>query len=118
MGLICAIFCYSDLIGSQIDIPDNKTAIGSLLNYITIGSNQIDFQPMNVNFGLFEPLKLTKKIAKKDRKIAYSNRAVESLKIWYKNNVKFLKNGLDISINLEEYFNSFFISFILVILKD
>lgn len=89
MGLICAIFCYSDLIGSQIDIPDNKTAIGSLLNYITIGSNQIDFQPMNVNFGLFEPLKLTKKIAKKDRKIAYSNRAVESLKIWYKNNVKF-----------------------------
>jgi len=32
--------------------------------------------------------------------------------------LNFFKNGLDISINLEEYFNSFFISFILVILKD
>lgn len=91
MGLICAIFCYSDIINAKISLPSCKTAIGALLNYITLGSNGVDFQPMNVNFGLFETLKLNKKIAKKDRRVAYSDRAIKEMQIWQKNNMKFFQ---------------------------
>jgi folate-dependent tRNA-U54 methylase TrmFO/GidA len=37
----------------------------------------MDFQPMNVNFGLFE--KLEEKAKKVDRKAAYSARALEEI---------------------------------------
>ena len=61
-------------------IFDPKTAIGSLAHYI---SNQtvVDFQPMNVNFGIFPPLEFTgKKPKKADRKEMYSQRALEIIK--------------------------------------
>ena len=61
-------------------IFDPKTAIDSLAHYI---SNQtvVDFQPMNVNFGIFPPLEFTgKKPKKADRKEMYSRRALEIIK--------------------------------------
>lgn len=76
MGLMAGIFCNNEILGKENIYPSNKTAIGALLNHITLGHNQENvFQPMNVNFGLFSPLK----VKKSDRKAAYSSRALEEI---------------------------------------
>ncbi|MBO4392348.1 MAG: methylenetetrahydrofolate--tRNA-(uracil(54)-C(5))-methyltransferase (FADH(2)-oxidizing) TrmFO [Clostridia bacterium] len=57
-----------------------ETAIGALAHYIS-NENITDFQPMNVNFGIFPPLVWTgKKPKKADRKEMYSQRALEIIK--------------------------------------
>lgn len=57
---------------------DAKTAIGALANYISYyhnGEEGVDkFDPMNVNFGIFEPLNIN--VKKKERKAAYATRAL------------------------------------------
>ena len=66
--------------------PDSKTAIGALLNYITsdhIGDDANSFQPMNVNFGLIEPL--AERVKKHLRKEQYSKRAICAMENWIKN---------------------------------
>ncbi|HPT89205.1 MAG TPA: methylenetetrahydrofolate--tRNA-(uracil(54)-C(5))-methyltransferase (FADH(2)-oxidizing) TrmFO, partial [Bacilli bacterium] len=50
-----------------------KTAIGSLSHYISKPHH--DFQPMNVNYGIIEPLDFSHK--KKDRKMLIAKRAFE-----------------------------------------
>ncbi|MDF2686910.1 MAG: methylenetetrahydrofolate--tRNA-((54)-C(5))-methyltransferase ((2)-oxidizing) TrmFO [Clostridia bacterium] len=55
-------------------IFDRKTAIGALSHYIS-NDNIENFQPMNVNFGLFPPL--DEKTKKKDKKEAVSERALK-----------------------------------------
>lgn len=61
---------------SEPVIFDNRTAVGALAEYISNPAVE-NFQPMNVNFGLFAPLE--GKIRKKDRKEALSLRALESI---------------------------------------
>lgn len=82
MGLLAGIFWAQELAGVDIVKPKATTAIGSLLNHITLGHSMDEsknsFQPMNVNFGLFEPL--AQRIKKSERKEAYSKRALEDLK--------------------------------------
>ncbi len=77
MGLLAGIFIAKDF---ALTTPTATTAIGALLNHITLGHQGLDFQPMNVNFGLFE--NLAEKTKKSDRKDAYSQRALDQLKIW------------------------------------
>ena len=77
-GLIAGINMARYLDGLDILSLDSKTAIGSLANYISYyhnGETGVDkFDPMNVNFGIFEPLNI--KVGKKDRKKAYAERAL------------------------------------------
>ena len=84
MGLLCGIFLFSELNNKEISIPQNTTALGSLLNYITfdhyLDDNKFTFQPMNVNFGLFKDFQ--NRINKKERKAAYSKRALEDINLW------------------------------------
>ncbi len=81
MGLLAGIFTAFEIDNKKISKPDNKTAIGALLNHITIGhETKSDFQPMNVNFGLFLPLE--ERIKKNERKQAYSKRALSELEKW------------------------------------
>ncbi len=81
MGLLSGIFLSAEIFGKNISKPTNQTAIGALLNHITIGhESKSDFQPMNVNFGLFEPL--LEKTKKVDRKTAYSKRALHEIEEW------------------------------------
>lgn len=78
MGLIAGIFLSAELAEKVATRPSAKTAIGALLNHITLGhEDKNSFQPMNVNFGLFEPL--AEKVKKADRKEAYSARALEEV---------------------------------------
>ncbi|MBU6475935.1 MAG: methylenetetrahydrofolate--tRNA-(uracil(54)-C(5))-methyltransferase (FADH(2)-oxidizing) TrmFO [Alphaproteobacteria bacterium] len=60
--------------------PPVTTAMGALLNHITTGANAETFQPMNVNFGLFPPP--DEKIKGRDRKKAYTSRALEDFDGW------------------------------------
>lgn len=87
MGLLSGIFVAQEILEKEISLPPASTAIGSLLNHITIGHLEDEelnsFQPMNVNFGLFS--KLTEKVKKGDRKEIYVKRAVEDINNWIKN---------------------------------
>ena len=78
-GLLAGINMARYLDGKENLSLDSKTAIGSLANYISYyhnGETGVDrFDPMNVNFGIFEPLNI--KVGKKERKSAYANRALE-----------------------------------------
>ncbi|HHZ18776.1 MAG TPA: methylenetetrahydrofolate--tRNA-(uracil(54)-C(5))-methyltransferase (FADH(2)-oxidizing) TrmFO [Acholeplasmataceae bacterium] len=53
-----------------------ETAIGALASYISAPNR--DFQPMNVNFGIFAPL--DRRYKKVERKKAYALRALEKIK--------------------------------------
>jgi methylenetetrahydrofolate--tRNA-(uracil-5-)-methyltransferase len=60
--------------------PPPVTAHGALLAHVTSCQKNQVFQPMNINFGLFPPLK--GRLPKKLRKPAYSQRALENLANW------------------------------------
>ena len=59
--------------------PDltRRTAVGALAHYIAEGPETGDFQPMNINFGIFEPLENRRR--KRDRKAAMAQRALDTL---------------------------------------
>ena len=79
-GLIAGINMARFLEGKDILDLDATTAIGALANYISYHSEieQPDtFEPMNVNFGIFNALEI--KVYKKERKMAYAKRALENL---------------------------------------
>ena len=56
---------------------NNKCIIGALANYIS--SENVDFQPMNANFGILEPLENPLK-DKQLRKEQYSQRAIDEMR--------------------------------------
>ena len=79
-GLIAGINMARYLEGKENLNLNSKTAIGSLSNYISNheGIESPDsFDPMNVNFGIFDSLE--KNVYKKERKKAYADRALLEL---------------------------------------
>jgi methylenetetrahydrofolate--tRNA-(uracil-5-)-methyltransferase len=80
IGLLAGRFAANERLGREIDTPPPTTALGALLNHITLGADAATFQPMNVNFGLFPPLETRTK--RKERKPAYARRALNDLGTW------------------------------------
>ncbi|MBA3676268.1 MAG: methylenetetrahydrofolate--tRNA-(uracil(54)-C(5))-methyltransferase (FADH(2)-oxidizing) TrmFO [Sphingosinicella sp.] len=80
MGLLAGRFAAAEIAGGEIAPPPPETALGALLGHITGGAEADNYQPMNVNFGLFPPLET--KARKADRKAAYTSRAREALETW------------------------------------
>ena len=78
-GMLAGINMARYLDGKDNIKLDSKTAIGALANYISYYHNHEEgvdsFDPMNVNFGIFEPLEF--KTYKKERKKAYAKRALD-----------------------------------------
>ena len=72
----------AELHGSQFNAPPATTAHGALLSHITGGAMADSFQPMNVNFGLFEPLVTEKRLRGRDRKQAMAARALQVIEQW------------------------------------
>ena len=72
----------AELQGAEFVAPPATTAHGALLSHITGGALADSFQPMNVNFGLFEPLVTEKRLRGRDRKMAMANRALEVIENW------------------------------------
>ncbi|WP_353892107.1 methylenetetrahydrofolate--tRNA-(uracil(54)-C(5))-methyltransferase (FADH(2)-oxidizing) TrmFO [Proteinivorax hydrogeniformans] len=67
----------------NLSFPD-ETAVGSLIRYITKTPTK-NFQPMNINFGIFEPLEKRER-NKKERYSKYAERALKSLEEFKKIN--------------------------------
>ena len=80
VGLIAGIMAAAELAGRDIAQPPPTTAFGALLGHITGDANADQYQPMNVNFGLFAPL--DEKVHKKSRKAAITARARADLAQW------------------------------------
>ena len=81
MGLLAGLNAANIIDGKQLQPPPATTAIGSLISYITSPVTADNFQPMNINFGLLEPLP-AKKYKKRNRDILYADRALQALKEW------------------------------------
>ena len=61
--------------------PPTTTALGALLTHLT-EADPLNFQPMNVNYGLFPPLAERKKGKRADRRLAMAERALTDLDEW------------------------------------
>jgi methylenetetrahydrofolate--tRNA-(uracil-5-)-methyltransferase len=80
IGLIAGRFAAAELAGETLVPPPPTTALGALLDHITGGAEADDYQPMNVNFGLFPPIEGRSK--KAERKKRYTDRAKSDLADW------------------------------------
>jgi methylenetetrahydrofolate--tRNA-(uracil-5-)-methyltransferase len=80
IGLLAGRFASAQARGENMSPPPPTTALGALLSHITGGADEKTFQPMNVNFGLFPPLK--EKAKGRDRKRLMAHRAIEDLESW------------------------------------
>jgi methylenetetrahydrofolate--tRNA-(uracil-5-)-methyltransferase len=86
IGLLAGRFAAAERLGEQPSLPPATTAHGALLGHITgghietIDAGARSFQPMNVNFGLFPPLR--RKAARGTQKPALSARALADLDAW------------------------------------
>lgn len=79
MGLLAGINAARLARGQPLVTPPRVTAMGALVYHLT-NTETKDFQPMNVNFGLFPPLE--QRLPKKDRGAAYAARALKALQDW------------------------------------
>ena len=79
IGLLAGRFAVAELLGRPLPPLPADTALGALLGHVTGNVETADYQPMNVNFGLFPPLEDVKK---KQRKEAMTARARASLGQW------------------------------------
>ncbi|MBX3016618.1 MAG: methylenetetrahydrofolate--tRNA-(uracil(54)-C(5))-methyltransferase (FADH(2)-oxidizing) TrmFO [Bdellovibrionaceae bacterium] len=85
MGLLAARFVDAKLRGQRIQAPPRASAMGSILAAILDTDRADNFQPTNINFGLFPPMsedngkKIKKKADKKARQLA---RARDAFKAW------------------------------------
>jgi len=79
MGLLAGINAARQIQHLPLITPPRETALGALIAHLTNTATK-DFQPMNVNFGLFPPL--LGRIPKKLRGAAYAERALQALEEW------------------------------------
>ncbi|MBF0623669.1 MAG: methylenetetrahydrofolate--tRNA-(uracil(54)-C(5))-methyltransferase (FADH(2)-oxidizing) TrmFO [Magnetococcales bacterium] len=80
MGLLAGIFLGVRLQGFRPLAPPPTTALGGLLSHVVNGMQGVEFQPMNVNYGLLPPL--AGNSPKRHRKSAMSQRALTDLQGW------------------------------------
>ncbi len=83
-GLVAAIALANKMLGKSIDLLPKTTIIGAVVNYLTTAS-EVNFQPMNANFGILPPLDVKIK-DKALKKLAYTERAINDIKNYKENN--------------------------------
>lgn len=90
VGLMAGRFAAADRLGTTPLCPPLTTAMGALLAHLTGGAATATFQPMNVNYGLLPALEgyPNPRAAPRgrERKKAYSRRALADLGTWLKAN--------------------------------
>jgi methylenetetrahydrofolate--tRNA-(uracil-5-)-methyltransferase len=79
IGLLAGRFAAAEILGQTLSPLPPETALGALLGHVTGNVETADYQPMNVNFGLFPPMPDAKK---KQRKEAMTSRARAALGLW------------------------------------
>lgn len=88
-GFLAGYFAACRILGEIPLIPPATTAFGAMLNHLIDDTNVEDFQPMNINFGLFPELEpeitangKIRHIKGAERKEAYCRRALEDIIDW------------------------------------
>ncbi|HMK65025.1 MAG TPA: methylenetetrahydrofolate--tRNA-(uracil(54)-C(5))-methyltransferase (FADH(2)-oxidizing) TrmFO [Thermodesulfobacteriota bacterium] len=79
MGLLAGINASRFVQGITLAVPPPTTALGALVSHVSREDKRA-FQPVNVNFGIFQPLQ--GKVPKRFRGQAYRERALNDLKAW------------------------------------
>jgi methylenetetrahydrofolate--tRNA-(uracil-5-)-methyltransferase len=79
MGLIAGLSASAFHRGKAFPPPPPVTAMGALVNHITSAESR-NFQPMNINWGLFPAL--PQKLKKRERGACHALRALTSLDRW------------------------------------
>ena len=92
VGLACGYFTACEILGKNVFLPSETTAMGAMLKHLRDDTNIDDFQPMNINFGLFPMIQgevtangKFRKIKGMERKEAYCKRALKDIEDWIKN---------------------------------
>ena len=75
MGFVAGLSAHAYKRGITFTPPPQDTCVGALLQYITTETN--NFQPMNINFGLFKDYR------KREKEMTV-NRALQSIALWKK----------------------------------
>lgn len=79
-GLVAGLFLANKILEKHLDFLPETTIMGAITKYITSSSSE-NFQPMNANFGILPALSENIK-DKSLKKIAYSNRAIDDMKLF------------------------------------
>ncbi len=93
VGLMAGYFAACEALGTEAEMPPRETAFGAMLSHVTECVNIEDFQPMNINFGIFPEIRgeITangkfRKIKGMERKTAYCTRALAAAEVWAEKN--------------------------------
>ena len=78
-GLLSGIYAASMLNGKSIVEAPTTTSLGALTNHITT-ANPKNFQPTNINFGLYPPFE--NRVPKSERKKRIADRALKDMTSW------------------------------------
>ena len=80
-GLLAGLCVAGRQKGLPLPLPPGTTALGALLHHLSASSPE-DFQPMNVNYGLFPPLEGKRK-KRSERRLAMAERALTEIVPWW-----------------------------------
>lgn len=79
MGLFSGLSISHLLEDKELSPPPDTTALGALIHLITT-SGKKEFQPMNINHGIFRPLEI--RVKKRERGKEYAQRSLTDLHDW------------------------------------
>lgn len=89
VGLLAGYFAASRIMGKEPQMPPRTTAFGAMLAHLSDTTDIENYQPMNINFGLFPdlPLQITpngkrRKLKGMECKEEYCRRALVDLEKW------------------------------------
>jgi methylenetetrahydrofolate--tRNA-(uracil-5-)-methyltransferase len=86
IGLLAGRFAAAERLGNANVLPPLTTACGALLGHITGGADEVTFQPMNINFGLFPEIDARdgkgRPIRGRERKKYLAIRALADIDAW------------------------------------
>ena len=89
VGWLAGYFCACEALGKEALPPPETTAFGAMLGHLQDQTNIENFQPMNINFGIFPTISgertangKFRKIKGAERKEAYCRRALEDVQQW------------------------------------
>lgn len=89
MGWLAGYFAACELSDIEPVLPPETTAFGAMLKHLQDDTNLENFQPMNINFGIFPTIQgevtangKFRKIKGMERKEAYCKRALQDVKEW------------------------------------
>ncbi len=80
-GFLAGLFAAALLREEEVPFPPAESGFGALLHHLSSADSE-NFQPMNINYGLFPPLE-GRKMKRADRRLAMAERALNALPAWW-----------------------------------